>query len=359
MFLRNFFRKKLLANHMNKVYRASVSMIFYAATGTILTAMVYFFFGLKLLSAFIAFGGLTFFTALVVYMKNYYKTGIVIALIAVTIISVAGDIIIGIECSAHYFLLAGVMLFVTVDRTTTVFRYICGAACFFVFVMICVLLIGAQPVTVLSPVAIAVIDKINIVIAFMAIGVSLYNYVSAVDDQETVHKDFNLKLLGQANSDPLTGLPNRRFTYKQLEFLAAKANSRNTEFVVGLADIDDFKHLNDTYGHLCGDEVLVQAGVIMKNAMRKSDIVGRWGGEEFLIILPNTGLEEGLVIIERLRNALEQETFLVDGQKITITMTIGVSVFSKTCALKELIRIADARLYKGKSLGKNCVMECD
>lgn len=356
---KTYFRKKLLSNRVNRVFRASISMFFYAGTGTILAAVVYFFIGAKLLSIFIMIGGVTFFAALFIYMSGKYKAGIIVSLVAVSIITVAGDIILGIESGAHYFILAGVMLYISADKTTLSFRYISVFACIIEFILICVFLIGTEPVIALSPITISVIDKINLLTAFGAIGFAVHIYVIAVIDQEIIQKEYSLRLLDQANSDQLTGLPNRRFTYKQLEFHAARSKTRGAEFVIGLADIDDFKHLNDTFGHVCGDEVLIQAGVIMKNTLRNSDIVGRWGGEEFLIILPNTGHDEGSIIIERLRQAISEAIFFIDGNKISVTMTIGVSVFTKTSVLKDLIREADTRLYKGKNLGKNCVMEND
>jgi diguanylate cyclase (GGDEF)-like protein len=348
--------RKYLVNRKQRVFRASVSMFFYAAAGTILAAAVYYLSGVEMLSAFVLFAGIVFFAALVVYFKGFYKAGIIVALIAVSIISVSGDVFMGIGCGAHYFLLAGVMLFVSVDKSTVLFRFIAGAACFVEFVLVCVFLTGAQPLTPVPPIAVTIIDKINLIVAFGAIGFTLHNYVIAVVNQEITHREYSLKLLDQANSDQLTGLPNRRFTYRQLELLATKPYHRDAGFVIGLADIDDFKHLNDTYGHLCGDDVLIQAGALMRNSLRKNDIVGRWGGEEFLIVMPGTGLDEGLTILERLRAALETATFFVDGHKVSINITIGVSAFKKTAMIKDLIREADENLYRGKNQGKNRII---
>lgn len=357
--VKEFFRNKFLANRTNRVYRASVSMFSYAGAGTIIAALVYFLCGLRFLSAFVVLGGLIFFSALFIYIRGFYKAGVLIALLAVSLITVAGDTILGVECGVHYFLLAGVILFISADKTTVVFRYICCFVCFLEFILICVFLVGAEPVTVLPSVSVYIIDKINLLTAFGAIGFAVHNYVNAVLDKEIIQKGHSLRLLDQANSDPLTGLPNRRFTYRQLELFAAKALTRNNEIVIGLADIDDFKCLNDTYGHLCGDEVLVQAGTIMKSTLRVSDIVGRWGGEEFLVILPNTGYEEGIMILERLRKSIEDTEFIIEGQKLSVTMTIGVSVYKKNARINDLIHDADKLLYKGKSKGKNCVMVCD
>jgi diguanylate cyclase (GGDEF)-like protein len=354
--MKDYFRAKLLANRTNRVFRASISIFFYASVGTILAGLVYLLCGLTFLSLFVIFSGLIFMAALFIYIKGYYKSGIVVALVAVSTISVAGDAILGVGCGAHYFLMAGVMLFISVDKTTVIFRYVSGIACFVEFILICIFLTGTPPVTSLPSITVSIIDKINLLTAFGAIGFTLHHYVNAIIDKETIQKEQSLRLIDQANSDQLTGLPNRRFTYRQLEFLAVKSKTRNQEFVIGMADIDNFKRFNDTYGHLCGDEVLVQAGTVMKNTMRKSDIIGRWGGEEFLIILPNTGLDEGFLIIERLRTVIEESSFIIEGKKMSITMTIGVSVFKENALLEDVIRQTDMLLYNGKSKGKNCTV---
>ena len=350
--IKEFFRKNKLATFKNKSYRSSIALYLYAAVGTFIASFVYLAMGVALLSGFIALSGFVFVIGIFTYRKGFLKTTVGLSLIGVSIITIAGDIILGIGCGAHYFLLGSVMLYVSTERKTVAFRYTCGAFCLLEYVLITVFLTGATPAAPLSPETVSIIDKVNLLIAFGSIGFAMHSYASAVEENETL-------IANQANSDLLTGLPNRRFTYKQLESLALKTGSCGAGFVIALADIDDFKRLNDTYGHLAGDEVLVQAGKIMKNALRKNDIIGRWGGEEFLIILPDTSLSDGLDIIDRLRAALENSSFCFNGNNITVTITIGVSSFKKNIVLKELIRKADDCLYKGKTLGKNCVLGCD
>ena len=350
--IKEFYRKNRLATYKNKSYRASITLYLYAAIGTFIASLVYLAMGVALLSVFIAVSGIVFVIGIFTYRKNHFKTTVVLSLIGVTIITVAGDVILGIACGAHYFLLGSVMLYVSTERKTVAFRYTCGAICLVEYVLITVFLTDAVPLVQMPLETVSVIDKVNLFIAFTSIGFTMHSYASAVEANET-------HIASQANSDLLTGLPNRRFTYKKLESLAAKTGSRGTEFVVALADIDDFKRLNDTYGHLCGDDVLVHAGMVMKKSLRKHDIIGRWGGEEFLIILPDTSLDDGLIIIDRLRNTLESSTFFIDRNEITVTITIGVSVFKGNSVITELIREADDRLYKGKTLGKNCVLGYD
>jgi len=355
--LLDFFQGKLKENKTDKNFRASISIYVYGSIGTMIAAAVYFFAGIRLLSAFIALAGLIFIAGVFIFLHGYKKTTIVLDLIGVSIVTLAGDIFLGINSGAHYFLLASIILYISADKENPVFRYITSFVCFMEFVAVCVFLNGAQPVVALPSTIVMAIDKINLLIAFGAIGFTMHNYSNAAEEKETIHREYNLKLLHMANSDQLTGLPNRRSTYQELDLLAKKYQSASTGFVVGLADIDNFKHINDTYGHLCGDEVLIEAGVVMKNYLRKMDFVGRWGGEEFLIILPDTNLDDGIEIMNRLKKSFEDTLFSCGSQQINITITIGVSAFSNISSITELLQRADDHLYKGKSIGKNCIVE--
>jgi diguanylate cyclase (GGDEF)-like protein len=123
-----------------------------------------------------------------------------------------------------------------------------------------------------------------------------------------------------------------------------------------MIDIDNFKALNDTFGHLEGDKVLIEIAKIMKKETRESDIVARYGGEEFVIILSGTDKEGAKVVAERIRNAVENHKFIIKGRKITVTISIGVSTYPLDADMKmEIIRCADKALYQAKGEGKNKV----
>ena len=158
-----------------------------------------------------------------------------------------------------------------------------------------------------------------------------------------------------AITDPLTGLYNRNYLN-----LVVKENyiplwkRKSFPMVVALLDVDDFKLINDVYGHQKGDEVLRRLGQIVKNSIRDSDIPIRYGGEEFLIIFPLTEKEEALAIIDRIRKRLMKEDFGIDK---SVTFSSGLSGFPDDISLPgeldELIKLADERLYEAKRAGKN------
>jgi diguanylate cyclase (GGDEF)-like protein len=119
-----------------------------------------------------------------------------------------------------------------------------------------------------------------------------------------------------------------------------------------LADIDHFKSVNDDHGHLVGDKVLIEFAKIMGMAIRKGDVLGRWGGEEFLIILPHTNLQEALKLAEKLRKKISENNFPTIGH---MSASFGVSTFVEHSSVDILIDTADKALYESKKNGRNCV----
>jgi two-component system cell cycle response regulator len=167
------------------------------------------------------------------------------------------------------------------------------------------------------------------------------------------------RLLEQAaRIDPLTGLPNRRAIEEWADRQIRGAMRYGFPFWVVLADLDRFKHINDTYGHQAGDTVLSRFGSILRASTRGSDMCGRLGGEEFLLILTHTARENIGVVVDRLRRKFEAERFLFHGQAVHITASFGVAGFEgkPTSApdLAHLIEEADRALYSAKHAGRNC-----
>ena len=154
-------------------------------------------------------------------------------------------------------------------------------------------------------------------------------------------------------TDKLTGLYNRVKLEKELLRLMSEFQRYKTPCSVILIDIDHFKAINDKYGHLEGDNVLVKVAKILQNNTRKTDIVGRWGGEEFLILASNTTLDHAAVLAEKLRHTIEEASFGAVGHK---TISVGVSTFQETLTTTEIIDKADQALYKAKNSGRNKVV---
>jgi two-component system cell cycle response regulator len=158
-----------------------------------------------------------------------------------------------------------------------------------------------------------------------------------------------------ALTDPLTGLPNRRAIEDWATRQLSGAQRYGFSFLVVLADLDHFKAVNDTYGHDAGDSVLKKFSEILRANSRRSDICGRMGGEEFLLILTHTTEENARIVIERIRRALEAVKFDFDGASFTVTASFGIRGFEGTqpADFNQLVIQADAALYAAKRAGRN------
>jgi len=159
-------------------------------------------------------------------------------------------------------------------------------------------------------------------------------------------------------TDSLTGLYNRRYFYKHIDIEIARSKRYGNVFSVMLFDIDNFKRINDNYGHQAGDIVLQGLAQILLTVSRETDIVVRYGGEEFIVILPNTAEEEAAALAERIKNTVEETVFtLNDSENVNITLSGGIASFPLSAAdSKTLLYAADSALYSAKETGKNKII---
>lgn len=165
------------------------------------------------------------------------------------------------------------------------------------------------------------------------------------------------KVKEEASIDPLTGLRNRRSFERALREFFRDFKKFGYPFSIIMMDLDNFKDINDTYGHLAGDKVLKEIGNILRNYLRAKDIPARTGGEEFTIILPGISKEEATLVAERLRKVIANYTVEHENTKINPTASFGVSEMREGIeAPEDLIKEADEKLYQAKRTGKNKVV---
>ena len=158
-----------------------------------------------------------------------------------------------------------------------------------------------------------------------------------------------------AYTDLLTGLGNRRDFQNHLNWVRAQAKRTGGSFSVALADLDHFKTVNDTYGHQVGDLVLKHCAETISASLRETDRLFRWGGEEFVLLMPNTAASAATSVAERVRLNLEANPYVHDGNLIPLTISLGVDSWDTTSDLDTLLRNVDARLYLAKRQGRNKV----
>jgi diguanylate cyclase (GGDEF)-like protein len=165
------------------------------------------------------------------------------------------------------------------------------------------------------------------------------------------------RVASQASTDSLTGLANRRMLDEELVLEWRRADRVGDSLAFVLLDLDNFKQVNDTYGHQAGDAVLRAVGQVLRGGVRQVDLAGRYGGEEFALILPETDLRGALKLAERLRAALETTPVeLPDGKTLEVTASFGVALKDELPSADELVAVADGALYAAKRAGKNRVM---
>jgi diguanylate cyclase (GGDEF)-like protein len=184
----------------------------------------------------------------------------------------------------------------------------------------------------------------------------ILNYLGDLCTAAVQNSLLYLKTKDLAIKDGLTGLYMRRYFIEKLDEEIKRVKQLSTTFSFLMVDIDHFKECNDTYGHLFGDKVLRILGEFLKDNLRDVDIIGRYGGEEFAIILPNTNLNGANFVAERLRSNFEKLVIKVnenEGRKVTLS--IGGVEYKKDMKLMEVINCADKALYHSKETGRNKV----
>jgi len=157
----------------------------------------------------------------------------------------------------------------------------------------------------------------------------------------------------------LTGSLNRRGLDDVFERELARAERRNTPLCVAMLDLDDFKRLNDTHGHTAGDEALIHLVRVIKDTLRTMDVIARFGGEEFLIILPETTMEDAMQTVTRVQRELTKRIFMHNNERLLITFSAGVALRVGLEDQGSMIKRADEALYKAKRAGKNRVVAAE
>lgn len=196
---------------------------------------------------------------------------------------------------------------------------------------------------------------INTIFTFIIMVIFSYLFVWEIRNKQRVLTEQNEKLDELAHKDPLTKLYNRRCMSMVIEQRMEQLKKSGKRFTMILGDIDDFKKVNDTYGHDAGDLVLVTvANTIMSN-VRGDDAVCRWGGEEILVLVSDP-METAALCAERIRRAIESTDIVFNEQHIHITMTFGIAESIPGYRIEHLIQQADDKLYYGKKHGKNQVV---
>jgi len=186
----------------------------------------------------------------------------------------------------------------------------------------------------------------------LKVGRTIFKFIVSGNMEAQYHEEI-YRLM---TVDGLTELHNKRYFNEAIEREASRSQRYSRTFSLVLFDIDHFKKINDTYGHLAGDSVLRQLGALVRNKVRRDDVPARTGGEEFSVIVPEVSREGALNLAEKLRASIQAAVFKFEGTQIPVTVSIGVAEWSEDITDPlDLVKRADERLYEAKRTGRNRV----
>ncbi len=198
--------------------------------------------------------------------------------------------------------------------------------------------------------------KLRLLYSFATVTFLSAFYEHSRQTSFNIVKDLSDKFEKQAQQDTLTRLPNRRGIQQFIEFESARARRQKKPLTLILCDIDRFKRVNDQYGHDGGDVVLKHVSDLFKASIREQDGVARWGGEEFLFVLPDTEESNAVVLAEKVRETLATSLVELQQEKVVITASFGVAQIDFEQGLDKALTLADKALYKAKEKGRNKVL---
>ncbi len=198
--------------------------------------------------------------------------------------------------------------------------------------------------------------KLRLVLVFLLVSALTLAYAYSTQEVFDHMHTITSKLSSLVDEDQLTGLYNRRGIQRDLENLHKQWIDEERNFSVILCDIDFFKDINDRYGHQVGDQVLSEIANIIKQSIRRSDMAARWGGEEFLIVLPDASQREAYQVAEKIRNTVLMFSFYHHMREIKVSLSSGVAQMRDADSIDDLIRQADNYMYQAKAKGRNITM---
>ncbi|MCY1269398.1 putative diguanylate cyclase AdrA [compost metagenome] len=176
------------------------------------------------------------------------------------------------------------------------------------------------------------------------------------DRYQNMLRDLNVALREASTHDALTGIANRRLLMERLREESQRTQRNGHSYVLAMLDVDHFKQVNDTWGHEIGDRLLVEIGSALQAALRPYDLCGRWGGEEFLLLLPETRMAEAGPIIQRVRDDIRNMSVRIGTDTLSVTASFGVAEFSPGENYSQTLNRADAALLEAKRGGRDrCV----
>ena len=197
--------------------------------------------------------------------------------------------------------------------------------------------------------------KVRLIFSFLSVTFLSAFYEYSRQQSFQYMQEMSQKFEQLSKIDPLTQLSNRRDAVAKIEYEQRRIDRNHSEIGIILCDVDHFKQVNDNFGHEAGDRALVAIAKFFQSSVRNQDTVARWGGEEFLFILPDTSAEQATKFAHKLHQMMQGFSIEHDGNNIEVSVSMGIDAVNSGTSLEQAISIADELLYKAKSSGRNQV----
>jgi diguanylate cyclase (GGDEF)-like protein len=302
--------------------------------------------GAPLLAALSGLSGLAYAAAYWLIGQRRNKAAAVLVWAEVTVHAALGSLLLGWGSGFHYFLLIFIPALVVGSARRWAVPLVGLLLTFYLGVYAACQLLG--PLDPLEPWALQLAYAVNVLLIFGMFYAMAAFYRATVFQAER-------RLLAAATTDPLTGLSNRAAFYQRAQSELAQGRRRAEPLSLMLADVDFFKRINDEFGHEAGDLVLVRLAELMRQTLREVDVLARWGGEEFLVLLPSADIAEAAAVAERLRQAVAAARIGIGAHTVQVTMSFGLAQVKPHHDLQSVTQRADQALYRSKREGRNRV----
>lgn len=327
-------------------------MLFVAAGGItthLIFATISLWFGWHALAALNLFGALCF-TGIGFALRHSRHTRLIANLAAFDYVAHAVLAVLGLgwDSGFHFYLMAVVAVFSVGSNLKPAPKWICIITLALGYALLRYVSHVVDPWYAVPAPVLRGLEYANIIAMVLLLAMGASVHLGAVIRSEKI-------LLNLADTDPLTGLSNRRHWLEGAQLSLRRLRDENLPFSVLLADVDHFKSINDRFGHAVGDEALRAISRTLKKAVRGVDSIGRWGGEEFVVLLSGAREADALRVAEELRSRIAAMELRVDGRIVPLSMTVGAAEAQVNESVLSVLQRADMALYRGKAAGRNRV----
>lgn len=317
---------------------------------------LFYSFGVKELVLYNFLSTIIFSICLYVNYKGMHGIGLWLAFIEITTHAALSVYFIGWNGGFVYYLLLAPALMFLYTKMPDILKMMGLIIPAVLFISLHQYCSASDPIYIVEESTLTLTKYFNMISTMGVLAYLAYFYSNAAATSEAQLHAASLKLEKMATTDTLTKLLNRRALDEEIKREVDLYQGGENELTFILGDIDNFKQLNDHYGHLNGDIVLKHVANIIGEHFRTIDLVGRWGGEEFLILMVGANIQQAETVTDLVREAIENTNVELNGVSINITITFGLCAYDQRLSIDECLRRADQGLYHGKSTGKNCVV---